>query len=103
MEAQERRRGQAFMVDVELFLDLARAGREDRLAATVDYAEVFRLVRRTVEEERFGLLEALAEAIAQRLLAAYPVEGVLVRLKKPRAPVGGTYAYFGVEIERYRG
>lgn len=102
LEPQERRRGQAFIVDVELSLDLARAGREDRITFTVDYAEVFRLVRRTVEEERFGLLEALAEAIAQRLLATYPVEQVLVRLKKPRSPVGGTYAYFGVEITRRR-
>lgn len=102
VEKQEKKRGQAFLVDVELCLDLSRAGREDDLAATVDYAEVFRLVRRTVEEEHFSLLEALAETIAQRLLAAYPVAKVLVRVKKPRPPVGGTYAYFGVEIERNR-
>lgn len=102
LERQEKRRGQAFLVDVELYLDLGRAGREDNLAATVNYAEVFRLVRSIVEEEHFGLLEALAETIAQRLLAVYPVAKVLVRVKKPRPPVGGTYAYFGVEIERSR-
>ena len=103
LEPQEKRQGQVFVVDVELYLDLAPAGREDNLDRSVDYAQVYSLIRRTVEEERFDLLEALAEALASRLLAAYPVQAVRVRVRKPRPPIGGDYAYFGVEIRRERG
>jgi dihydroneopterin aldolase len=100
---QEKRRGQVFLVDVELYLDLAAAGREDDLGLTVDYARVYELVRKTVEEDKYALLESLAQAVASRILAAYPVEEVLVRVRKPQPPVKGDYAQFGVEIRRRRG
>ncbi|MGB9886933.1 MAG: dihydroneopterin aldolase [Moorellales bacterium] len=102
LEPQEERRGQVFVVDVELHLDLAPAGREDNLDRSVDYAQVYSLIRKTVEEERFALLEALAEALAARLLRAYPVQAVRVRVRKLRPPISGEYAYFGVEIWRQR-
>ncbi|MBE3572536.1 MAG: dihydroneopterin aldolase [Moorella humiferrea] len=94
--------GQPFILDIELVLDLSPAGKTDELKATINYDAVYRLVRTIVTEGRFHLLEALAETVAQKILVSFPVEEVMVRIKKPRAPLPGTIAYAGVEIRRRR-
>jgi dihydroneopterin aldolase len=100
----EQREPQPFGVDVELVLNLQPAGIDDDLARTVDYGEVYRICRQIVESTRFRLLEALAEAIAHELLAAFPIAEVGVRVRKlrVRARFGGEIAYAGVEIWRRR-
>jgi 7,8-dihydroneopterin aldolase/epimerase/oxygenase len=94
--------GQPFLVDVELRLDLAPAGRSDDLARSVDYGEVYRQVGELVGGPPFKLIESLAEAIAARLLRP-PVREVLVRVHKPQAPIPGTFADVFVEIVRRAG
>lgn len=96
----ERELGQRFAVDLELFLDLAEAGRLDDLSATVDYAKVFALVEELVTGPARQLLERLAEDIAAAVLERFPVEEVLVRVKKPAAPLRGRLDYAAVEIRR---
>jgi dihydroneopterin aldolase len=94
---------QPFEVDVELSLDLRPAGQADDLALTADYGRVFDLCRRVVESTRFNLIEALAEAIVDELLAAFPtVEEVTVRIRKPRVDLGGPFRTAGIEIRRGR-
>jgi dihydroneopterin aldolase len=101
---EERRLGQRFVVDVELSLDLRPAGLADDLQQTVDYSMVYRLVKEIVEGPPRSLLEAVAESIAARLLARCPaVKRVLVRVKKPWAPISGSHAgLVGVEVVRSR-
>ena len=93
---------QAFSVDVEVGLDLAPAGNSDDLDRTVDYGAVDALVRDIVEHRSFRLIEALAEAIATAILAAYPVEGVVVRVRKPAVVLNGPVEAVAVEISRSR-
>lgn len=100
VEEAERELGQHFEVDVELSLDLLPAGRSDDLKVTVDYAEVHRLVVEIGTKERFQLLEAMAERIAQAILERFPVEEVRVRARKPSPPLQGELGYVGVEILR---
>ena len=58
-------------------------------------------VKEIVENKRFNLLEALAENIASEVLEKFDlIKGIMVRVKKPEAPVPGIYDYFGVEIKR---
>ena len=99
---REQREDQPFHVDVELGLDLRPAGADDDLTRTVDYGAVFETCRAIVESTRFQLIEALAEAIAHELLADFPIDEVIVRVRKPNAPIDGTFAYAGVEIDRRR-
>jgi dihydroneopterin aldolase len=96
----EQEIGQRFQVDLELATYLERPGRLDDLSEAIDYSEVYGLVEKIVTEERFGLIEALAERIAQAVLGRYSVEEVMVRVKKPHAPLGGIFDYMGVEIRR---
>ncbi len=99
---REQREEQPFHVDVELELDLRPAGIDDDLAKSVDYGAVFETVRSIVESTSFRLIEALAEAIAHELLADFAVTELTVRVRKPNAPIDGTFAYAGVEIHRAR-
>jgi len=99
---EERQLGQRFLVDLEMFCDLQSPGISDMLEEAVDYAGVFELVKGIVEKERYRLIEALAERIASAVLENFPVEGVLVRVKKPEAPLPGILSYAGVEIRRGR-
>lgn len=100
--AQEKNNHQKFVVDLELFLDLKEAAASDALEATVDYGEVFQLVRGLVEDRSFNLLETLAEQICQAILARYPVEKVKIAVQKPHAPIDGEFDYFAVSIIRNR-
>src|SRR2546421_12254219 len=78
----EREQPQEFRVDIELEADLAEAGRTDRLADTVDYTAVRAAARAVIEGEPRKLLESLASAIAERVLALPRVESVSVRVAK---------------------
>lgn len=95
---------QPFEVDVVLEVDLAAAGTTDDLARTIDYGDVFRRARAIVEHgPHVALIETLAERIASDVLAGHPAaEAVTVRVRKPRAPLPGDFAWAGVEIRRER-
>ena len=106
---EEQDVGQWYSVDLDLFLDLGRAGRTDDLLSTVDYGEVCRTVMELGSSERFRLIEALAEEISKRVLNKFAVESVLIRVTKS-TPAGlsaslsglGTLAYSAVEVHRSR-
>ena len=101
---EEAAEAQPFEVDVVLELDLAMAGASDDLGRTVDYGEVFRRARAIVQNgPHVALIETLAERIAADVLAAHPAAAaVTVRVRKPRAPLPGVFAWAGVEIRRER-
>ena len=99
---EERRMGRKFYIDIELALDLSVAGRSDDLTRTVDYAQVYAMVREIEAGKQYLLLEALAEDIAQRLLERFPAREVVVRARKTEVPVGGVMDYVEVEITRAR-
>ncbi len=98
----EAQLGQRFYVDLELSLDLSRAGNSDQLQDTVNYADIFSLVQRIVEAERYQLVEALTEQIAGRLLSAFPFLEVKVRVTKPNPPINGHYDSVAIEMVRSR-
>lgn len=86
---EEQALGQRFVVDLEVEADLSRAGLSDNLKETVNYSELFRVVKEVVEGPRKHLLEAVAEHIAAQVLDRFPVATVRVRIRKPSAPIKG--------------
>ena len=68
--AEEKRNGQNFYVTVSMDVDLHAAGMTDDLDKTVNYAEVCELIRRTMQEESYDLIEAAAENVADAILLA---------------------------------
>ena len=98
---QETLAGNEFTVSLRLQVNIAHAMQTDDVADTVSYADVYEVVKEIVENKRFNLLEALAENIAEEVLNKFDLlKGIMVRVKKPEAPVPGIYDYFGVEIKR---
>ena len=97
---EERRLGQRFEVDLEIKTDLQKAGLSDELEDTLDYSRLFRLVEQVVTEERFNLIEALAERIAQKTAESFPVCELTVRVRKPNPP--SPVHLDGVEAEIHR-
>ena len=69
---EERKAGQSFTVDCELFLNLNSAIKSDDLTKTIDYAEVALVVREIVEGPPFNLIEALAGKIGFRSFSSRP-------------------------------
>jgi len=101
VKPEEGALGARFIVDVEM--EVAFEGGGDRLAATVDYAEVHRLVAGVVTGERFYLIEALADQLAERIMTAFPrVESLVVRVHKPHAPLPGVFRDVYVEVAKRR-
>jgi dihydroneopterin aldolase len=99
---EEQQTPQPFEVDVELVLNLQPAGLSDDLGQTIDYSRVFDTCRQIVESTRFNLIEALAEAIAQEILAGFAADEVTIRIRKPKVQMGGMLRAAGVEIRRRR-
>jgi len=99
---QERLEHQPFEVDVELEADLSAPAASDELADTIDYSEVFALVGRIVEGESYRLIEALAGAIADAVLATTTVDAVTVRVRKPKAPLPGPFETVEASLTRRR-
>jgi 7,8-dihydroneopterin aldolase/epimerase/oxygenase len=98
----ERTLGNRFYVDLEVRIDLARAGETDAIADTLDYSHGFSLVREVVEEEQYSLIEAVAARIATRLLGEQGVQSVKVRVAK-QPPIAGAIERSAVIIERAAG
>jgi FolB domain-containing protein len=99
---EERQRAQPVEVDLDVEVDLSRAGRSDDLADTVDYAAVVADVEQVLTTERFTLLERLAERLVEVTMADARVAGVTVSVRKLRPPVPQQLDTTGVRIRRAR-
>jgi dihydroneopterin aldolase len=101
--AHEEQVGQRFVIDLELAIDLAEAGRSDKLADTVSYSAIVDAATQAFTRESFRLVEAAAAAVAEALIAAFPqVVSVRVTLHKPHAPIAAIFNDVGVSILRKR-
>jgi dihydroneopterin aldolase len=97
---EEQTRPQPFEVDVELRVDLDKAGESDALDDTVDYSAVAEAVSRVVASERYQLLERLATRIAEVCGVDERVTGVVVTVRKLHPPLRAMVDHVAVRIER---
>ena len=97
---EEQVLGQKFLIDMDLFSDLSRAGVSDQVGDTIHYGEVYQVIKTCVTGERHQLLEHLAEDIAQRVLGQFSCTSVRVEVHKPQAPIPGIFRDVSVEIWR---
>jgi dihydroneopterin aldolase len=99
---EERLTGQRFLVDLELDLEHEQAARSDRIDDAIDYRHVVARVRQISDARAYHLLEALAAAIANALVADFPVTSVRVRVRKPDVVLDPPVDYAAVRVERSR-
>jgi dihydroneopterin aldolase len=96
--------GQRFYISLEARLDLSEAGRSDAVAGTVSYADLTQIAVAISTEQRFNLIEALAETIAANILERFArIDAITVRVDKPSAPIPAILDGVSIEITRQRG
>ncbi len=100
--AEELTRSQPFELDLDLLVVVPDAARTDALIDTVDYAAALAAAAEVMAGPPRLLLETLAEAVADRLLADPRVLEVGVTIRKLRPPVPYDLASAGVRITRTR-
>ncbi|HEX5740798.1 MAG TPA: dihydroneopterin aldolase [Pilimelia sp.] len=98
----ERARGQDFVVDAVLEVDLAAAAGSDALADTVDYGTLAQRLAAIVGGPPVDLIETLADRLAAACLDDPRVQAATVTVHKPAAPIPLTFADVAVTIRRTR-
>lgn len=98
--AAEQTLGQWFRVDLTLWLNLGLAGHSDRLTDTLDYRQAITIVKNLIQEQKFALVERLAEAIATEILELPLIEQVQVELTKLAPPIADFSGQITVSILR---
>ncbi len=89
---------QLLIFDLQMGTDIRAAADNDELAKTIDYAEISTLIAEFANAKVVDLLETLAEGLAAKLLAEYPIKWLKLKISKPQA-VSEAQAV-GVIIER---
>lgn len=94
----ERDIRQTLVIDLDLASDNQLAATQDRIEDAIDYAAICRVVIDLVSGSSYQLLESLAEAVAQQIMADFPVPWLRLQIGKPGAVAEA--ADVGVIIER---
>ena len=94
----ERKIRQPIVLDIEMAFDNTVPAATDDIKDTLDYKAVSKRVVSYVQSTDFGLVETLAECVAELILSEFPVGRVNLKLSKPGA-VRGARAV-GVKIVR---
>lgn len=98
----ERTQGQNFLIDVTVHLDTAQAAAADDLSRTLDYGGLALAVHQRVSEERWNLIERVAQRVAELVLENPVAERVEVTVRKPEAPIPVPFDEASVSITRSR-
>jgi dihydroneopterin aldolase len=77
----EQREGPTFLFDIELEVEEPAT---DRVEDAIDYRDIAGLVEEVSDATRCDLIESLAALVADALVAAFPVHGARVRVRKRR-------------------
>jgi dihydroneopterin aldolase len=85
----ERESGNWFEVDIAVETDFSLAATTDELVGTVNYEELFKIVKDEMEQPS-KLLETVAEKVAKDVLEIFPnVISVEFKISKLNPPIGG--------------
>ena len=101
--SEENKLGQRFIISVEIHLDLSTAAQTDRLEETINYTEIYHIVKKIVQGVPCALIETVAQNIANALLDDYDkINLAKISVTKPHPPVDIHFDGVTVEITRRR-
>lgn len=97
---QEKKVGNIYIVDIMLFLDLSKACLSDNIDDTVNYAEIYSIIKKTILTP-CNLLEFIANKICINIKAKFPeINKIKITLKKQSPPIQGKIQYATIIMER---
>lgn len=80
--SKERAKKQKIEINAELFFDTRKAADSDDIKDTVNYSDVYSLMKNISENKEYRLIETLANDIAESILDKFDVEKVNVAANK---------------------
>jgi len=98
----EKKVKKIFEIDLELSLLLNVAGKSDQINDTIDYAHIVEKTTEAFTSKNYLLVEAAAESIATSMLNNFNFEKVIVRVRKPHAPINAEFDTIEIEIIRQK-
>jgi dihydroneopterin aldolase len=96
----ERERGQRFIIDAEVTVDLHAAAAGDQLARTVHYGELAEAIVGAVQRDPVDLIETVAERVAAVALGFAGVRSATITVHKPDAPIEAVFSDVSVTVVR---
>lgn len=96
----EREYGNQFVIDIYVNTDFSSALEQDKLEVTLDYEELYSIVRQCMEQKHY-LLEHLAGKIINAIHQKFTdIKHVKVRVSKLNPPVKGEVQRVFIELEQ---
>ena len=94
----EREVKQVVSMDLEMAADIKMAAQTDNIGYALNYKSISKRIIKFVQEQKFKLIESMAEEVAQIVLLEFSVPWVRLRISKPGALRGSEDV--GIIIER---
>ncbi|KAA6313714.1 Dihydroneopterin aldolase [termite gut metagenome] len=99
---QENKIGNAFIVNVRLKINIVAATATDELTNTVNYADIYKVLKKETEIPS-KLLEHVCGRIIRRLFHDFPaIEEIELKFAKQNPPMGADIHSCGVELHCIR-
>jgi len=97
--SEEQAIGTRFKVNLTMNVDTSRSQVSDNIQDTVNYLDVYQVVKREMEQPSH-LLEHVADRVGTAVLHEFPdVKSLKVRVSKLNPPLGGKMESVSVEVE----
>ncbi len=81
----EKSHKQTLYLSLQLGFDLISAAQTDTIDDTIDYAALCQCIENYLRNERFQLIETLAQSVANLLFSHYPILWLRLKVSKPQA------------------
>ena len=98
----EKNKTGIFEIDIHIHLDLENAMSTDDLQDSVDFAQIVELAKRVFIKRDYILIEFAAGKICEEIMEKYSVDKVIVKVRKPHAPINADLDTVEVEVEQSR-
>ncbi len=100
---EEQLIGNRFIVNLEVETDTSKAEETDNLQDTVNYQEVYQVVKESMSAKSH-LLEHLSRRILNALFRHFPaIRHIRIRVSKMNPPMGGQMKSVSLEMEQAAG
>ena len=96
----EKEKGTNFEIDLELFTPLAKSSKSDNIEHTINYEDIYELVKKIFGSKSYFLLEKLADSISRSIFEEHKIEKLIIRVRKINAPLDGKLDSVEIELER---
>ena len=97
----EKISGQEFSINLEIECILDKVFKSDLIDDTVDYGEIYNIVKDIIMHSSYNLLETIANKIVLELLLISKVQSVYIEVNKLNPPIKDiNIAYTGVSLYR---